>query len=300
MIQTLLPKHLVKTRSSVLMMTPAILLLIMFVGEPFILSIMISVTNLRLGSPLPLEFVGLQQYFDIFSDQAFQRAIVNNGIFALCVVPIQTALALSLALLLNQKIYGRALFRLLFFMPVIFPLSLVAVIWIIIYAPNPEGLVNASLNTLTLGHWQARDFLHHEFFALPAIMLTSIWQGVGFQMIVFLAALQAIPHHLYEAASIDGAKPWQQFWHITLPQLRYTVVYVVILTTILAFRLFDQVQIMTQGGPNNASTTIMFEVVKNAFTQQQVAKAAAMTVVLFMLVLFLTFLQQKISKKVRV
>ncbi len=131
-------------------------------------------------------------------------------------------------------------------------------------------------------------------------MLTSIWQGVGFQMIVFLAALQAIPRQLYEAASIDGAKTWQQFWHITLPQLRYTVAYVVILTTILAFRLFDQVQIMTQGGPNNASTTIMYEVVKSAFAQQQVAKAAAMTVVLFVVVLSLTVLQQKISKKVRV
>jgi len=300
MIQTLLPKHLVKTRTSVLMMIPAILLLIVFVGEPFILSIILSLTNLRLGSPLPMEFVGLQQYYEIFSDQAFQRAIVNNGIFALCVVPIQTVLALSLALLLNQKMYGRAMFRMLFFMPVIFPLSLVAVIWIIIFAPNPEGLFNDSLNALTLGHWQARDFLHNEYFALPAIMLTSIWQGVGFQMIVFLAALQAIPHQLYEAASIDGAKTWQQFWHITLPQLRYTVAYVVILTTILAFRLFDQVQIMTQGGPSNASTTIMFETVKSAFAQQQVAKAAAMTVVLFVIVLSLTGLQQKISKKVRI
>jgi len=279
---------------------PALLGLLCFVLLPFVLSVIISFTNLRLGSPLPLEFMGFSQYQRIFTDQAFLAALRNNSLFALIVVPLQTGLALLLALLINQPLRGMVIFRSLFFMPVVFPLSLVAVVWILVFAPGPQGLLNQVLETITLGTWQARDFLHDPVWALPAISLTSIWQGVGFQMVILLAALQGIPHELYEAARVDGANRWQQFVCITLPQLRNAIIFVVLVTTILAFRLFDQVQIMTQGGPNHATTTVMYEAVNSAFGSQQVARAAAMTVVFFTIVLLITLLQRAVSRHERV
>jgi multiple sugar transport system permease protein len=283
-----------------LFVVPALLGLLCFVLLPFVLSIILSFTNLRLGSPLPLEFMGISQYQRIFSDQAFLAALRNNALFALIVVPLQTALALLLALLLNQPLRGMVIFRSLFFMPVVFPLSLVAVVWILVFAPGPQGLLNHLLETITLGAWQARDFLHDSVWALPAISLTSIWQGVGFQMVILLAALQGIPQALYEAARVDGANGWQQFIFITLPQLRNAIIFVVLVTTILAFRLFDQVQIMTQGGPNHATTTVMYEAVNSAFGSQQVATASAMTVVFFIIVLLIALLQRAVSRHEKV
>ncbi len=238
--------------TAVLMSSPALVGLLLFVAAPFLLAVALGFTNLRLGSPLPLEWVGFEQYRRIFTDPSFGRALLNNLLFAVVVVPLQTILALVLALLLNRRLYGTQWFRTLFFAPVVFPLSLVAVVWVLIFAPGPNGMMNAFLDLVSLGAWTPRDFLHDPYFALPAIMLTSIWQGTGFQMVILLAGLQAIPANLYEAAAIDGAGRWQQFWHVTLPQLRNTLIFVVLVTTILAFRLFDQVQIMTQGGPHDA------------------------------------------------
>ncbi len=287
------------TRAAWLFAAPALLGLLLFVALPFVLAFVLAFTNLRLGSPLPLEFVGLEQFRRIFSDPAFLRALLNNAVFALVVVPVQTLLALGLALLLNRRLKGLALFRTLFFMPVVFPLSLVSVVWVLIFAPGANGMMNAFLETVTLGAWQPRDFLHDPVLALPAIMLTSVWQGVGFQMVIILAGLQAIPGELYEAAAIDGASRWRRFWHVTLPQLRNTLIFVVLVTTILAFRLFDQVQIMTQGGPRNATTTAMYEAVQAAFARQQVAKGAAITVVLFLIVLLVTVLQRRLVRQER-
>jgi multiple sugar transport system permease protein len=286
-------------RGGWLFVTPALLGVLLFVALPFGLAIGLAFTNLRLGSPLPLEFVGLEQFRRIFSDPAFLHALLNNAVFALVVVPLQTLLALLLALLLNRKLRGLTLFRTLFFMPVVFPLSLVAVVWVLIFAPGPDGMMNALLETVTFGAWQPRDFLHDPLLALPAIMLTSVWQGAGFQMVIILAGLQAIPQELYEAAAIDGASRWRQFWSVTLPQLRNTLIFVVLVTTILAFRLFDQVQIMTQGGPRNATSTAMYEAVQAAFARQQVARGAAITVVLFVIVLLITLLQRRIIKQER-
>lgn len=278
---------------------PALAGLLIFVAIPFLLAVGLSFTNLRLGSPLPLEFVGLTQFLRLFADEAFTRALWNNLLFTVVVVPVQTLLALGLALLLNRPLKGRALFRTLFFMPVVFPLALVSVVWILIYAPGPDGMLNSFLQLITLGHWQPRDFLHDPRLALPAIMLTSIWQGAGFQMVILLAGLQGIPEELYEAARIDGAGRWQRFRFITLPQLRNTLIFVMLVTTILAFRLFEQVQIMTRGGPRHATTTIMYEAVQAAFSRQQVAKGAAITVVFFLVVLLVTVLQRRLARQER-
>ena len=278
---------------------PALAGLTLFIAVPFLLAIILSFTNLRMGSPLPTRFVGLQQYRRILGDTAFLRALLNNGIFAMVVVPLQTSCALLLAIILNSQIKGRVIFRTLFFMPVVFPMALVAVVWELIYAPGPAGMMNSFLELISFGIIQTTDILRNEFLALPAIMLLSIWQGVGFQMVVLLAGLQSIPDMLYDAAAIDGAGRWQKFRHVTLPQLRNPLIFTALVTTILAFRVFDQVQIMTRGGPKNATTTVMFEAVRTAFERQQIARASAMTVVFFIIVLVITWIQHGSMKQER-
>jgi multiple sugar transport system permease protein len=280
------------TQTALLMAAPALLGLLLFVALPFLLAAIVSLTNLRLGSPLPLQFLGLEQYRRVWLDPNFRQALLNNGLFALVIVPVQTGLALGLALLLNRSLLGMAIFRTIFFMPVVFPMALVAVIWTIIYAPSANGMMNALLASVTFGRWEPKDFLNDPALALPAIMLLSLWQGAGFQMVIILSGLQSIPMALYEAAAIDGSNQWNQFRYITVPQLRNTLIFVMLVTSILSFRLFDQVQIMTQGGPNGATTTVLYEAVKASFEQQKMAKGAAMTVILFAIVLVITTLQR--------
>jgi multiple sugar transport system permease protein len=286
-----------QTLTAWLMAAPALLGLLLFLLLPFLLALIFAFTNLRLGSPLPLEFVALKQFMRIFNDPGFLYALGNNLLFAAVVVPLQTTLALGLALLLDQGLRGTVIYRTLFFMPVVFPMSLVAVVWVLIYAPGPTGMMNSLFELLSFGHWQPRDFLRDTNLALPAIMLLSIWQGAGFQMVILLAGLQAVPRELHEAAALDGAGTWQRFRHVTLPQLRNPLIFVMLITTILAFRLFDQVQIMTRGGPDNATTTLMYEMVQAVFTRQQVARASAMSVIFFLLVLLVTLLQRRFARQ---
>ncbi|MEW8621631.1 MAG: sugar ABC transporter permease [Candidatus Thiodiazotropha endolucinida] len=290
---TILSRTSRQSATALLMAIPALAGLLLFILLPFAAALALAFTDLRLGSPLPVKFVGFAQFVQLFNDPDFIQALFNNLLFAAVVVPLQTVLALALALLLNQGLPGTVAFRTLFFMPIVFPMSLVSVIWSLIYAPGPDGMMNAFLEWASFGLWEARDFLRDPLLALPGIMLLSIWQGVGFQMVILLAGLQAIPQSLYEAAALDGAGRWQQLLHITLPQLRNPLIFVMLITTILAFRLFDQVQIMTRGGPDNATTTVIYEMVQSAFARQQVALASAMTVVFFLLVLAVTWLQRR-------
>ncbi len=278
------------------MALPALLLLFLFVALPFLGAIALSLSDLRLGSPGAARFVGTDSYGALFADPVFWSALRNNLIFALAIVPLQTALALALALLLDRKLPGIAFFRGLFFLPVLFPMALVAVIWQLIYAPGPDGPLNVIFSYMSLGFWEPVDFLRNPYFALPALMLLSIWQGVGFQMLILLAGLQGIPKERYEAARIDGSSAWQRFVHITLPGLRRPLLFVVLLTAILAFRLFDQVQILTQGGPEDTTTTLMYEAVKRAFNRGQIGSASALTVVFFVLVLLVTVLQRMLLR----
>ena len=162
------------TRTALLMAAPALLGLLLFVAVPFLLALIVSFTNLRLGSPLPLQFLGLEQYRRVLLDPNFRQALFNNGLFALVMVPVQTALALGLAVLLNRSIPGIGILRTIFFMPVVFPMALVAVIWTIVYAPSANGMMNALLSSITFGLWQPRDFLNDPVLALPAIMLLSL------------------------------------------------------------------------------------------------------------------------------
>ncbi len=277
------------------MSLPAMAGLLFFIFLPFLLAIFYSFTDLRLGSPLHTEFTGLAQYKNVINDVSFQRALLNNLIFALVVVPVQTIFALIPALLLNREIKGRAIFRTLFFMPVVFPMALIAVVWELIYAPGTTGMINSILGWLT----GPKDWLREPFFAFPAVILLSIWQGAGFQMVVLLAGLQSIPIVMYEAAAIDQAGKWHQFWHITLPQLRNPLIFTGLVTTILAFRVFAQVEILTRGGPNDATTTVIFEAWQTIFNRFQVGKAFAMIVIFFIIVFFITWIQRYLVREQR-
>ncbi|MEE6274168.1 carbohydrate ABC transporter permease [Georgenia wangjunii] len=291
------------SRAGWMMIAPAAIGLVLFVVVPFVMAGWLSMHNVRLDSPNPPSWFGLEQYRRILIDPDFRgtfyRGLLNNMVFAAVVVPVQTTLALVLALLLNRPLRGMGFFRTFFFMPVVFPMALVAVIWKVIYARSELGMLNAFIDTISFGTLGPFDWLGNPATALLAIIIMSIWQGAGLQMVILLAGLQGIPADLYEAASLDKANRWQQFRHVTLPGLRNTLIFVVMVTTILSFRLFDQVYIMTQGGPQNATTTVMYQAVTSAFDANNVGRASAITVLFFIIVLTITLVQRRVLREER-
>ncbi|MFW6203874.1 MAG: carbohydrate ABC transporter permease [Actinomycetota bacterium] len=275
---------------------PGLVLLAVFLVTPFLLAAYLSFTNERLISPLPTRWVGLDNYATTLSDPTFWAAVGNNVVFVAIVVPVQTTFALWLAVLVNSRIRGRVVFRSVYFLPVVTVMAAAAVIWTLLL--NPNGLINAVMETVTFGAF-APDWLNSTTWALPAIMIVSIWQGVGFQMVILLAALQDVPGELYEAAALDGAGTWQQFRNVTLPGIRNGLIFVVTVTTILAFRLFDQVWIMPQtpGGPLDATRTMMLEMVETGYGQQQVGRGSAIAVIFFLIVLLITLVQRRLIRE---
>lgn len=200
------------------MAAPALLLLILFVLIPFVSAFVFSFYNIRIGTDRPPTWMGWENYrrilFDPDTSPLFYKSLRNNFQFALMVVPIQTGLAVLLAVMLNVKLKGIAFFRLFYFMPVVFPMSLVAIIWSLMYSRAEQGIINSILHGLSFGLIKPIDFLGDPKLALVSIAVLSIWAGVGFQMVIVLAGLQEIPTELYEAASIDKAGKFRQFWHI--------------------------------------------------------------------------------------
>ena len=294
-------KPLKETRSALLMVTPAMVLLIAFVAIPFVLAFWLSLHNVRLDSARPSTWMGLEQYRRILIDPLergdFYRSLLNNFMFAIFVVPVQTGLALALALLLNRPLRGMAIFRTFFFMPVVFPMALVAVVWTLIYSRSAQGMLNGVINAISFGHLGPYDWLGNPHLALLSIAIMSVWAGVGFQMVIILAGLQGIPTSLYEAAAIDKANKWQQFLNVTIPGLRNTLVFVIMITTIFSLRLFDQVYIMTQGGPNNATSTVMYQAVTSAFQESNIGKGSAMTVVFVTIIVIVTLIQRRVLRQ---
>ncbi|WP_454086049.1 carbohydrate ABC transporter permease [Georgenia sp. Marseille-Q6866] len=285
------------------MIAPAAIGLLLFVLLPFLLAGWLSTQNVRLDTPQPPSWFGLEHYRRILLDPDFRGEFLtglrNNLIFAAVVVPVQTSLALALAVLLNRPLRGMPVFRTFFFMPVVFPMALVAVVWKVIYTRGELGLLNSVLDTVSFGLIPSQDWLGNPSTALAAIIIMSIWQGVGLQMVILLAGLQGIPGELYEAAALDKAGPWQRFRHVTLPGLRNTLIFVAMVTTILSFRVFDQVYIMTGGGPQDATTTVMYQAVTTAFTANNVGRASAITVLFFLIVLTITLIQRRVLREER-
>lgn len=285
-----------EARTAWLLSTPALIGLTAFIVVPFLLALVLSFTNQRLISPLPTRFIGIENYLSTLADAGFWQGLINNVWFVAIVVPLQSALALFLAILVNSRIRGRVAFRTVYFMPVVTVMAAAAVTWTLLL--NPNGLVNAFLDVITFGTFTP-DWLGSTTWALPAIMAVSIWQGTGFQMIILLAALQDVPEELYEAAELDGAGSWKKFLNVTLPGIRNGLIFVVTVTTILAFRLFDQVWIMPQspGGPLDSTRTMMLHLVETGFGGQAIGRASAVAVIFFVLVLVLTLIQRRFIRE---
>jgi multiple sugar transport system permease protein len=275
---------------------PGLGLLAIFLVAPFLLAATLSFTDQRLitSDALPTAFVGARNYMRLFADGSFWAALRNNFLFVLVVTPLQSALALGLALLVNKQLAGARIFRTIYFMPVATTMAVVAVVWSLLYSPD-AGVINRLVSVLSFGTVGPQDWLRDPMLVMPAVMLMSIWQGVGFQMLVFLAGLQAIPGDLYEAATLDGAKPFNQFRFITLPLLKNTTVFVLVTTTIYAFQLFTQVQIIANSGasaPVDSFRTLVMLMVQEGFRNGKVGYACAVSVVFFLIVLAISTVQR--------
>lgn len=247
------------------------------------------------------QYAGLTEWFDIdigttryvilAGDPVFMKSLTNNFFFAAVVIPLQTGLALLLALLVNQGLKGQTFFRTMYFAPVVTSMVVVSIVWSFLYDAN-NGLINQMLGALTFGAIGPINWLGNPDTAMWAIILMSIWQGAGFQMMLFIAGLQGISDSLYEASSIDGANTWQQFRHVTIPGLRNVLIFIFITITIAAFQLFIQPFVMTGGGPDNATSTTVLHMVRTGFREQNLGYSAAITVIFFLIILAINLIQR--------
>ena len=230
------------------------------------------------------------------TDPLFYRSLINTFLFALLVLPLQCGVALALALLVNQKIRGRIFFRTVYFAPVVTSMVVASIVWAFMLNTD-RGMLNEVLRGLLSDPNAGPDWLGDSHFALPAIALMSAWQGAGFQMLVFLAGLQSISTEQYEAATLMGANAWQRFVHVTLPGLRNTIIFVLVSTTLLAFGLFTQVDVMTSGGPLDSTSTVVYHAVRSGFKEQDVGYGSTITLVFFVIVLALSAVQRLLLAK---
>jgi len=236
----------------------------------------------------PPQFVGLANYKKLlFDDPKFVKSFINTTIFVILGQGSGPIFGLISALALNQKVRFRAGFRTAYFLPVMTSLVVVATVWKMLY--NENGLINGLLRTVDL---PTTRWLNNPATALVSVIVTSVWQGFGFETVIFLAALQAIPQELYEAAMIDGANAWNRFWHVTLPGLRPVIVMIYIIGIIGTYQVFDQIYVMTDGGPVNASRTIVFHLWDN-FHYMKFGYASAVAYVLFAVLALFSYLQMK-------
>lgn len=278
-----------------LMAAPALTLLSLFMLIPVILAFALSFTNARLISPQAPRFVGLDNFIRAFTaDPVFLKSLLNTFCFALVIVPVQAGFGLLLAILVNQKFRGTTIFRVIFFIPVVTSIVVVSILWKFLY--RQEGLVNSMLDTLTFGYWNGPNWLNDPATALPAIIFMSIWQAVGFHMLIWLSGLQTIPEELYEAARVDGATPWQQFANVTWPGLRTTRVFILIQITIAALGLFVQPDVMTQGGPVNSTSTLVYHAVRKGYREMETGYGATLSLIFFVLVLIIALVQSYLTR----
>lgn len=274
---------------------PAVALLIAFLVVPIIYTVYYSVFQYQVMRPNDIVFVGIKNYSKLFSDKDFWVSLKNTFYFTVVVVPVQCALALALAMLVSEKFKGVSFFRTMYFSPQLTSMVVISVLWTVLYNSNPNtGLINALLTNLGM---QPVNFLTNEKTAMNSIIFMSAWQGAGYQMMIFLAGLQGIPRDQYEAASVDGATPWQQFWKITIPNLKGTIKYVVMITMIQAMKLFTQPYVMTQGGPKNSTKTMVYYIYTQGFQKGNFGYACSVAAVFFVIVVAMSLILQKITSE---
>jgi multiple sugar transport system permease protein len=270
--------------------SPWLIGFICFTGGPIVASLYFSVTNYTiLSSP---EYIGLDNFRALFSDPLFATSLYNTLYYAVFFVPLGIIFAFLMALLLNQKVAGLAVYRTVYYLPSIVPAVANSILWI--WLLNPQwGLINTALASIGI---QGPGWLTSEVWSKPAIILMSLW-GIGSWIIIYLAGLQGVPEQFYEAAEVDGATTLKKFFHITLPLMTPTIFFTMITGIIGAFQVFTQAYIMTNGGPVNSTLFYALYLFRNAFNYLKMGYAAAMAWVLFLIILVLTVIQFRLAQR---
>jgi multiple sugar transport system permease protein len=275
------------------LLLPTIIGLLLFSLGPVVASALLSFTRWD-GLSAPV-WTGTENYQLLFNDPLFWTALRNTAYFTVGAVVPTVALSLLLAIAVNQKLRGVVLFRTLSFLPVISPPVVIAILWSWLYNQQ-YGLINAVLDRLAL---PPAPWLTDPSTAMPSIMIVSIWSGLGYNMVLFLAGLQGIPRELYEAAEIDGAGTWSRFRHVTLPLLSPTTFFILVLAMIGAFQLFDYVFILTSGsgGPMYSTLSIVLYIYQMAFQNFKLGYASSIAYVLFVIIALVTFVQFRLQRR---
>lgn len=278
-------------------LAPATLLLGLFVLYPTLRALFWSFTDADLFRPGDAAHAGLTQYSALLNDPRFRQAFLNTAAFALMVVPLQTLLAFFLALWVNRPEPWWQWLRTAFFLPVVVSLPVLAILWTMLYQPvrgNEMGLLNALITQMGI---PAQRWLQDPALALPAIAAMSIWQGVGFQMLIFLSGLQNLDAQTLEAARIDGAGPMHRLTCVIIPAMRNTFIFVISATLILAFRLFAQPVLMTRGGPDGSTRSLIQFIYETTFQDRNLGLASAGLIIFLLLVTALTLIQRTLLRE---
>lgn len=270
---------------------PALVLLTLFLFIPMILTLIFSFTDFFVLNPRLTHFVGFDNYFQVLKDEDFCRAFVNTLKFVVIIVPLQSLGALGLALLIHKVTYCKTYFKVAFFIPVVMSLAVVSTLWVQIY--SPEGILNSILANFGIS---AQPFINSSAQALPSIAIMSAWQGMGYQMLIFLGGLQQINPALYEAAEMDHASGWQKFKDITLPELKPLCIFVLITITIGAFRMLVQPMVMTGGGPSHSTYTMVYDIYETGTVNWEIGLASTMAIIFAFFVMTLTVIQTIVTK----
>jgi multiple sugar transport system permease protein len=277
--------------------SPAFLTIGLFFLLPVGAALLLSFTDFDIYALRTLEnarIVGLDNYAALLRDPLFWTALKNTFYFVLVGGPLSVAVSLGAALLVNARLVRfKSFFRTIYFAPVVTTLVAVAVVWRYLYHPR-FGLLNYALGFVGIG---PIDWLGDPAWAMPSIILLAVWKNFGYNMVIFIAGLQAIPDYLYEAAELDGAGPWQRFRHITLPSLAPTFLFVALLTMIGYFQLFAEPYVMTQGGPLHATYSVVLFMYEQGFRWWNMGFAAAIAFVLFLIILAATLLQLRLQPR---
>lgn len=281
-----------KIKAAYCFLAPVFSLFLVFVFIPVFVSFYISFTEYSVFEPS--RWIGLSNYIFLIQDSSFLQCIVNTLYFMVGTVLPRTVLALLFAIMLNRKIRGRAVFRSIFYLPVVTATFAVSFIWIFLYDSSPSGLFNYFLSFIGVA---PLEWLGSIKLAMPSIMLMSIWKFVGYYMVIFSAGLLGIPEQLYEASRIDGANKVQEFWHITLPLLKPVILLVLILSLVGASQVFEQIYAMTLGGPGGSTMTIVYKLYITGFRSFYFGRAAAMSFFLVAIVFTLSLINIKLAGK---
>ncbi|MFK7603977.1 carbohydrate ABC transporter permease [Deinococcus sp. SM5_A1] len=282
-----------ETRSAWLFLAPSLLLFAVFVLLPVLAALGISFSKWDLFTDP--HWAGLDNYRQLlFEDKLFHKVLRNTFVYVIGTVPVQMIIAFFVALLLNRGVWGQNALRVIYFLPVVSSTVAVALIWSWIFNSN-FGVLNALLSAV--GVEDLPGWLNSSKYALPALIIVAIWQGLGYSMVLFLAGLQGIPREAYEAAEIDGAVGWKKHRFITLPLLSPTTFFVAIVSLIGSFQVFDLAFVMTQGGPANATNTIVYYVYQNAFQFYRMGYASAAAMILFAIILAFTLVQYRLQNR---